>query len=352
MKNYLILIGVLFFGWQCQYPVDISSLPPTQKFIGIDIKVTEDYASANVFYSLESVTINGAYILPKPPIATATIIDSKGNKFELSNTKGIEDTLFKGKIGESYQVQLVADGKTYLSDKETMQASPAFDSLIVNYSRENFRPADNLYYDGFDIYALAHDIPGVENYYQWAWVHYSRAIYCDKVYSRAEGRDVLLQCYPPDCWNIEYNQNVIIQSDRLKDGNELAQNIVRVPYATPPKIYYIRIEQRAITPNVYAYFKSLEASTENRGTLFDIPAQTLFSPNIANVNDPDEKILGVFNVFSYRKRLVTIDMNQPINGAIPKAIMLPAPFSGDPFASAPCTEGTYRTQRKPPGWIN
>lgn len=349
LSHWLVLLCTVT---ACQYPVDLSTLPTTQKFLVIDAEVTEEFARLNVLYSLEKVSSTGAYTLPKPPAAVAYLENSTGVKYNLKNTTGIIDTLFKGKIGETYQLIVQVDGKRYESTKEKLRSCPSIDTVLVQYNRESFRSPADIAYDGFDVSVEAKDLPGTENYYQWHWVNYVRAPYCNKVYSRAEDKDVLLQCNPPDCWNINYNAKVIVQTDKLRDGGPINQLVVRVPFATPPNKYFLRIEQRSITPSVYTYLKSLETQTENIGTLFDIPAQTRFNPNVLNVTDKSEKLLGVFSVYAFRRKIVYIDMLQKIPNAEAKVIIESTPYSADPLASAPCTEETYRTRIKPQGWIN
>jgi Domain of unknown function (DUF4249) len=200
------------------------------------------------------------------------------------------------------------------------------------------------------VYAYLSDNPSEENYYQWDWIHYARTFACDRRYSEAEGKDVLYPCSPYDCWTITYNPNVIVQADKIVNGKTIAHKLVRVPFVRPPFKYYLRVEQRSITPSVFAYLQSIETQTLHVGTLFDIPAQTKFSPNITNVNDPAEQILGVFNVFSYRYKILYIDRQQTINGVEAKLISDGTPYVADPLAFAPCTENLYRTQKKPEGW--
>lgn len=349
--KYLIFILIVTVLINCQYPVELDSLPATQKFLVIDVRVTQDYASANVYYSLDHVTSTGSYIIPKPPQANAYIINGKGLRYTFSNTTGLTDTLFRGTVGESYQLFVETEGKLFKSSIEIMHACPELDSVVVINNRESFRDPEDLAYDGFDVYAEARDIPGEGNFYQWDWVHYERARYCAVVYSRAEGRDVLLPCVPPDCWNISYNQSTIIQQDKLRDGQPLVQKVVRVPYANPPKQYYLRVEQRAITPSVFAYLRALESTTEHRGTLFDIPPQTLFNPNVKNTSEPGDQILGVFSVYSYRKKIIYIDLDGSIPDATPKIIYDPASYTGDPFSVSACIEGQFRTTIRPQGWL-
>ena len=346
--QYFAALLLLTVAVACQYPVDNSTLPASKQFIVIDAEMTESYGKVNVTYTLTDVTSQGGYLFPKVPKTAIYVTDSRGVKTVFVN--GTTNTTFKGIVGETYKLFVDVDGKKYESKPETMLACPELDSVTPQYQREVYRSSADLYYDGFDVYAQFKDIAGKENYYQWDWIHYEHADYCDKKFSKSDGQEVLFTCNPFECWNIYYNTQTIVQSDKLRDGQPIAKKVVRVPYATPPNKYYLRVEQRAITANVYAYLQSLETQTQSTGTLFDIPAQTRFSPNIYNVNDLSEQILGVFSVFSFRRKVIYVDRTQKIDGATAKVFPESTPFTSDLLATSPCIEGLYRTRIKPEGW--
>ena len=349
--RYFILLSMVVIG-SCQYPVDNSTLPASKQYIVIDAEMTPSYGKVLVTYTLADVTSLGGYSFPKVPKSTAYVLDSKGIRTNFAKTDGTIDSTFRGVIGETYQLFVDIDGKKYESKPEKMLSCPVIDSLSAPYRRENFRSENDLFYDGFDVYAFTKDEPNKENFYQWEWIHYERASSCERRNIPAEGGDVLLPCLPFGCWNIFYNTKPVVLSDKLRDGNQIAQQVARVPYTTQPSRYYLRVIQRAITPAVYTYLKSIEIQTQSTGTLFDVPAQTRFSPNIYNTTNLEEKILGVFNVFSFQKKIFYIDMTQKINGATPKVISDNTPFTTNIFLSAPCVESLYRTKIKPEGWID
>ena len=348
---YFILLSIILIG-ACQYPVDNSTLPASKQYIVIDAEITPSYSKVLVTYSLTGVTSLGGYSFPKIPKSTVYVLDSRGSRTNITKTDGTVDSTFRGIIGETYQLFVDIDGKKYESKPEKMLSCPAIDSLSAPYRRENFRAESDLFYDGFDVYAFTKDEPNKENFYQWEWIHYERASFCDRKNIASEGGEVLIPCLPFGCWNIFYSTNTIVLSDKLRDGNQIAQQVARVPFKTQPSKYYLRVIQRAITPSVYAYLKSIETQTQSTGTLFDVPAQTRFSPNIYNTSNLDEKILGVFSVFSFQKKLIYVDLTQKIDGATPKIITETSPFTTNIFLSSPCTEGLYRTKIKPEGWVD
>jgi Domain of unknown function (DUF4249) len=350
--QYFIAFWVVTVLSNCQYPVDNSTLPEAKQFLIIDAELTPAYGKVNVSYSLQSVSSLGAYLFPKAPKAVAYVVDNRGVRFNFTLTDGTPNTAFNGVIGSTYTLYVEVDGKKYESKPETMAACPDIDSLTTPYRREVFRAPTDLFYDGFDVYANIKDVPNVENYYQWDWVHYENADYCDKRETKFDGKEVLIPCFPNRCWNIVYNTQTVVASDKLRDGQPLANRVVRVPFSTPPNKYYLKVSQRAITPSVFSYLQSIQTQTQSTGTLFDIPAQTRFNPNVFNVLDPKEQILGVFSVFSFKSKIIYIDMLQNIPNAQSKVFQNNVPFSGDIFLSAPCVEGLYRTKIKPEGWVD
>ena len=354
MKKILYSIAIcgIIILVKCQYPVDNSTLPNSKQFTVIEADMTETYGKINITYSLTDVTSKGGYLFPKPPKATAYVLNSKGQRTDFAKTDGTPNTNFKGVIGEIYRLFVEVDGKKYESKPETMRPCPELDSLTAPYARETYRAPSDLYYDGFDVYAQTTDIAGKENYYQWDWIHYERANYCDQRFNKFDDKEVLIPCFPNDCWNIEYNTSVNVLSDKLRDGQPIAHRVVRIPFSNPPNKYYLRIEQRSITPSVFAYLQSLETQTQNIGTLFDVPAQTRFSPNIYNVNDLSENIIGVFSIFSSRQKTIFVDRSKKIDGAQVKIFPQSVPYTADIFLNAPCIEGVSRTKIKPLFWVD
>jgi len=80
-----------------------------------------------------------------------------------------------------------------------------------------------------------------------------------------------------------------------------------------------------------------------------LPGISAVGEGANGVNIPSEQILGAFSVFSYRRKIVYVDMRQNIAGSKPK-IYCSLPFTSNPLAQAPSTENLYRTQIKPEGW--
>jgi hypothetical protein len=156
-----------------------------------------------------------------------------------------------------------------------------------------------------------------------------------------------------DCFDIANNSTYNIFSDNLLNGQKITNYpIMRVPY-NGKSLYYLKIQQRTISQKVYQYFRSIKDVSQNSGTLFDTPAITQFSPNIFNVNDANEKILGLFEVFGSDEKIVLIDRTVGTINYNPVITQIPGReiLGGSPGGPrAACIEGKYRTQRIPKNW--
>ena len=330
-------------------------------------RVTVSTSSPSLSINVENIPIKGAEVF---------ITDNKGGKEVLTElVDGIYETsaAFRGIVGNIYTLHInLRNGKKYESTPEKLIAVPNIDKINTNFTVKTNYPLTDVRSVGFDISVDFKDSPETGQYYQWKWSHYERTLYCASCnigYDYSLGRCSLTPNYPygqsspelinylcgSQCFDILTSSTYNILSDNLLNGQEI-QNypIMRIPYDDRTN-YYLKIEQRAISEKMYRYYRSIKDVTQSSGTLFDVPAETQFSPNIFNVENKDEKILGLFEVFGSDKRIVYIDRQvgtdgySPIKPQIAGRTLPPLPgaISGP---RAYCIEGKYRTTREPEAW--
>ncbi len=361
MKKTIQLLFAIFtfslIAWQCQYPIDTLPQPDKVTFVVITAEVTETYGKVAVERS--SINANGGEIGNAPVYlkGIAYILDSKGTRTDFA-MDGTKNKNFQGKVGESYQLFVETEGKKYQSLVEVMPPSPPIDTVKVEFNLDPTYTPDNQKYYGFDVSLDTKDLPEKGNYYQWEWVHYQRQEYCGLLLDTRRSWDRRVKgvpCYE-DCFKINYNPDLILLSDELVNGNAIRKKIDRVGYFTPPNKYYLSIEQRAITKNAYNYFNSVIAQTQNNGNQYDIPAQTLFSTNLQCTSDPQERVLGVFNLYSSHQKIVIIDRGMIIPNAIRQVLEPSFPLyvleglESFPFFPACGPETRYNTKVVPDKW--
>ena len=348
--KYLCYIACFAFVASCQFPIDTYEQANKERFLLINAELSDTYGTITVENSIDEITLSNVYTTPPAVNAEIYVEDSKGKRTYFQNK--MENVNFKGAAGETYKLFVTADGKKYESKAEKMPACPEMDSVAATFRQDLDYVATNGLRNAFDVNVYTKDAANEVNYYQWDWLHNVRVIYCGTAFLPRSTRLGNLPC-ATDCWGIEASPRINVLSDALVNGQKMRVAVSRVPFQTPPNRYHLRVEQRAITKTAYDYFKSLDMQTQSNGTLFDVPAQTLFSPNIKGVTDPKERVLGIFNVFSSRYKIMYIDMTQEIPGVIRKVVPDEFPPYPYPYPSTPpCVEGIYRTKTKPEMWLD
>jgi Domain of unknown function (DUF4249) len=326
-----------------------------------------------VSYSSPSITLN---VENKPVIAASVYItDDKGSRTNLTEiVEGIYETnaTYKGVVGNSYILHItLSNGKKYESSSEKLLPSPPIDKINYNFVEKANYPTNDGRRLGFDVTLDFKDSPDPNQYYQWKWTHIERTTYCASCtlgYNYSEDKCSTFPNYEDDqkgpetinypcrtqCFDLSFSSTYNIFSDNLLNGQQIVNYpIARVAY-DKRSLYYLKVQQRAISQKLYQYFRSIKEVTQGSGTLFDVPAETQLSPNIHSVDNPDERILGAFEVFGSSEKLIYVDRLIGSDGFNPiplyvagrtRPIKVPG---GRP--SAACIEGKYRTKIEPKGW--
>lgn len=369
---YLLLLLVSVSS--CITPIDDFRQVSSQSFLTVEAYLTDQTGSQRVRLYSSSDKLSGGYFLPITR-AKVYVVDEKGIRedFSESTTRGtyLPSAKFAGRIRSTYTLNIeTADGKKYQSQAETMKAVPEIENLLTRFEvQNNFAKGDSRR-GGFNIYIDFQDASTPGDNYQWYWKHYERLNICETctgggtydfrtngcIQPRVPTEQILNYRCDGNCWDITFSTDLNIFSDSYLNGQRITgKQVARVPFdGFSP--YYLQFEQRAITRNSYNYYQGLNAQIQNNGTLFDVPAETRFSFNIKSLTNSSEKILGIFDVYSVRKRIFYIDRTKVPKDELPVV----KTFQGDIFACFPtqvncrdvvqCFEGLYKTPFKPDGW--
>jgi hypothetical protein len=371
---YLFLLGVV--TWACVNPIkDFVQIDATS-FTTIEADISDDPELSKVRLTSSSNRLQSQLALPISK-AVVTVTDQSGTK--TSFTEGIPVGTyyppkgFLGKVGSTYTLNVkMLTGQTYESTAETMKAVPEIENAITRfetfeqYSKVDVRRA------GFTVYLDFKDMPTEGDFYLWNWKHFEKIGFCATCTDGGKFDFKKLDCVQPkfpndailnymcdgNCWDISTNNDLNVFSDVLTNGQRVVgRQVARIPFDnwTP---YYFRLEQRSITKNAFAFYQSLISQVQSSGSLFDVPAETRFSLNIKSLTTPSERVLGIFNVFSVRKKIFIIDRRKDIPvGELPIVSVIPGDTYACPPGSvgcqdkAPCVESPTRTKITPEGWV-
>lgn len=353
MKTKVLFYFTFFSGLiaSCVTPFEDFKQVSASEFLTVEARLTDQNEQQNFTLTYSNGNISNSFFKPVRG-AEVYILDEKNNKeiFTEASDEGnyVASPSFRGKIGSTYTLYIQADGRKYTSSPEKMRAVPNIENLISRYELDDNYPKGSVYRGGFNVYLDFQDPSTTGDYYSWHWKHYERVFICDTESTR-DG-ELLYDC-SGDCWNISYSSNLNLFSDSYLNGKRITgKQIARVPFDSFSP-YYFLLEQRANTESSYKYYQSLASQTQSTGSLFDIPAETRFNFNIKST-DTQAKVLGLFDVYSVKKKLFYIDRKSlipkeesPVLKVIPGKPACPA-FP----CPRPCSESRFRTPIKPEGW--
>jgi hypothetical protein len=344
MKKIVYCLFYCLFFNSCIDKIDLK-VPDVPRKLIVDGAVTN--LPGPYFVQLTySVPFNSPKITDLISGAEVSISDNLGNVYPLKGfTNGVyksDSASFQGIVGRLYSVNIkTLDNKQYQSKPELLRVPVPVDTVTSKYIPSQLRDKS------FDVFVKVKDPSVSENYYRWKWRNYKAIDICQISRIKNEtGSFVYLSPCCQNCWEITTSYgSLALFSDDLINGKTFTQKVANIPYDGIWE-YYMQIEQYSVSKENYTYWNLVQGQISNSGGIFDnTPA--FIQGNVVNIKDPDEQVLGIFNVMGAVKKIVYIPRNVP--GVSPT---VPTPLSGTVVTLRQCLEckGDSRTPIKPEGW--
>lgn len=234
--------------------------------------------------------------------AQIEVIDSQGNSG--SYIEGEEGTYFfdgslTGVPGESYYVRIrVGDGSVYESVPETMPELSARDTLkyILQEIEEVSNQGTNTSRSVISIFADTEiQDPRADLFIKWN---------IEEVYSFQQAF-LPVHNFPfyerKTCYireELEQQRVLLYDGSQLRATSINDQRVVdRTIDDDFRGVHYFNYIQQSLTAGAYNFWEGLDRNVNRVGSIFDQPPGAL-STNLFNVNDPEEKVLGYFEVMA------------------------------------------------------
>lgn len=236
--------------------------------------------------------------------ALVYVEDQEGAKFYFEESSpGIyqsDPACFIGETGNSYALHIeTLYGETYQSKPILLNAAPDIDSLY--FEREQRLTNEGITQDGIKILLDSHDPEGLTQYFRYEW----EETYQIKV------------PYPQDisvwvCYNTETNSDILTaNTSQLKESrvSQLEIKYVSTDGYQLRSLYRLLVRQYALSSSGIKYWTELKKISESQGTLFD-PLPYDLPSNLFNPNNPDEQVIGFFDVGAVTQKEIYIDRSQ------------------------------------------
>lgn len=192
--------------------------------------------------------------------------------FEETAEKGVyatNDTTFQGSVSGIYHLNIESkSGEMYQSTPQILKNVPSIDTLYYRTVVRFFPDIDSIgiYEDKFFASIQFKDQPGESEYYRWKL--FVNGKYSEKAESIYLENDQLFN---------GKLKTIVFSSDTLEENDEII------------------IQQFSISKSSYEFWSLLKTQATNLGTPFS-PPPALIEGNIQNLQNPDEIIIGHFDV--------------------------------------------------------
>ena len=202
----------------------------------------------------------------------------------------------KVEAGESYHIEISYLSRKYKTDSQVVPhpITPDSISYISGFKDVTNRNGSVITVESIDIFINTPiNVNDETSYLRWK---------VDESWSFVE-RQCGPMHIPKVCYiNRELSlDEIYIYSSENVSGEYLPQNLV-AEKIYPERIeftarHYFNVVQLAIDKNAYEYWEKVVQLANPDGDIFDLPPAPL-SGNVYNINDPDEVVLGYFEVAS------------------------------------------------------
>ena len=267
------------------------------------------------------------YISRSFPLDTTGIYGENGGQVQVSDSNGViyrflnqnegryvSQDSFAVQAGLEYRLSIITtDGRSYISKQETAPLPTPLDTI---YAERDFRDGDLD--EGMFIYASSYDPSGTNTYFRYEYEETYKII---APYWNAS--DLYIQVPLPDlviglklkeqeervCFGFEKSSEIIQQnSSNLTDNriNKFPVRFINKDDFIISHRYSILVRQHVQSPEAYAYYKALRELFASNGVLSQIQTGFL-EGNVASQEDPDEQVIGYFEVSSVSEKRLFFD---------------------------------------------
>ena len=311
-KNIIIPVFIFITLAGCIEPFT-PNIDESEESLVIEGQIT-DQEGYHYIHISRTAPYYDPHKIPEPD-CQVEVVDNYGNIFEFyESDSGLymqwipKDFL---NIGTQYKVKVITtDGNIYESDfNELLSPSPPIDNIYYEIEvRETNDPDKPL--NGIQFY-LDLNVPGdFARNYRWeleeTWEYeaaYRIQYYYDGIIHEIDDPFFLFRC-----WRTEPIHKIYTFTTRYSTSNTINKfplNYVSNQSNRLKIKYSLLVKQYSLSNTAYDYWFQVQKQSQERGGLYETqPVQ--IQGNISNINDPEEVVLGFFDVSSVPEKRIFV----------------------------------------------
>ncbi len=234
--------------------------------------------------------------------ARVRVIAGDANTYEFEEIHpGVYQSLdaFRAAPNVNYELDILTrDGKTFISEPVRLQSSTGIDSLYARRTGKNGK-------EGIAIQLDNYNPRDASEFFRYEYVETYKIVSrysspYDLVYIDGDFVEVEKTREETICYNTVNSANIIVANTTSLSSNDLEGLLVRFIQSTDPVLsrrYSILVKQYAVSREAYTYYETLK-NLSGSDNLFSQNQPGFIYGNIFSPDDPEEKVIGFFNVSS------------------------------------------------------
>lgn len=290
-----ILITILLYSCVDRFIPDIQD--GQQQFLVVDGLISNQPGPYYVNITLSSSLDNENTTLSGVNVSIESETGENENLTEISPGRYATSSI-QGVVGNSYRLNLVYQSAQFQSTWEKILPSAEIDSVSFEEQLKGTTDKE-IEVAGLQFYVYSHSQPDGPEYFRFEWEEVWRIGVRWPPSYLFLGNDLFTN--NPDirstCWRYNNPANINIATTTGLSNNRLTKHPLQ--FITPEEERYSRryslnVKQYSLDEEEYIFWKNLQESNEEIGSLFDRQPATVIG-NISSINESDDVILGYFS---------------------------------------------------------
>ncbi|MBO2545175.1 DUF4249 domain-containing protein [Salegentibacter sp. BDJ18] len=211
---------------------------------------------------------------------------------------------FAARPGIEYELNIRVNGKEFKSDPTQLTGNSNIGELEAN--RINY-----LGEDGVAITLNNKSSPGGTNYYRYQYVEtfkFNSNYFKHKDLILVDGLPVEVPKQKEEytCYQTNNSQEIILANTNSLAEDRVSDLLIKFIDSEDPSLsnrYSLLVKQYVISRKAYNYYKILEELSESNN-IFSQSQPRFFDGNIQSTNNPDENVIGFFDVSSVNTKRI------------------------------------------------
>ena len=227
---------------------------------------------------------------------------------------------FKGRIGNSYTLSIVTpEGNEYESEACLMYPGDQIEKIYYDKDQEILNNGTEIK-EGIRIF-IDSETNGDSRFVRWMYNESWKILVPDpKKYDYLNDSTIIEAPVRQLCWGSNTSDEIIIQSAAAGSLNKIEKKpILFIDSENSNRFlirYSIEVKQLSLSQKEFGFWDQMKQINDAGGDIFDKQPFPV-TGNIRNISNPDEPVLGYFQVSAVNKKRIYINRDEITNLEIP-----------------------------------